>query len=109
MNEAETSTTTLQSGTPKVAERWTSAIHAAAADLDAAAAEHIGISIEGLRITANEWSATLSVVPRLEARVYPGGAHENVKYDTTLGLEQLSALYAVLGGILRRTDAAAVS
>ncbi len=109
MNEAETSTTTLQSGTPTVADRWTSAIHAAAADLDPTAAEHVGISIGGLRITANEWSATLSVAPRLEARVYPGSMHEDVKYDTTLNQERLSALHAVLGGILRRMDAAAES
>jgi hypothetical protein len=106
MNEADMSTTTHLAEAPMVAERWTSAIHAAAADLAPAAAEHVGISIGGLRITANEWSATLSVAPRLEARVYPGSAHEDVRYDTTLGLEQLSALHAVLGGILRRMDAA---
>ncbi len=104
MSEATLSTNTIRSETPTVAKRWTSAIHAAAADLDLTVAEHVGICIGGLRITANEWSATLSVAPRLEARVYPGSSQEDIKYDTMLDQEQLSDLHSILGGILRRME-----
>lgn len=104
MSETHLSTNTIRSETPMVGKGWTSAIHAAAADLDPIVAEHVGICIGGLRITANDWPATLSVAPRREARVYPGSSHDDVRYDTMLDQEQLSALHSVLGGILRRME-----
>ena len=114
MNDADmngkTSTTDTQSAANEgqgvynpSAATWMSARHAAAKNLDASAAEDIGMTIGHLQMTANRWTATLTVNPSREEWV-PGEV--KIVEKAVMGPEQLRTLQAMIGAILATWEAA---